>query len=75
MQIGRSLSFSIGQDSYAFARMAPVSLGQEPILKNSLTYVPIDLFTNPMLGGRTISWMSSFDEELDSTVIDIFFAE
>jgi len=75
VQVGRNLSFSIGQDYYSFGRMAPTSLGQEPKLKNSLTFVPIDLFAHPLLGGRTMSWMSTFDEELDATVIDLFFIE
>jgi hypothetical protein len=47
--LGRLLSFQIGQDSYAFARMAPAELGAAPVLKTiegdgSRTFVPIDLF-------------------------------
>jgi len=51
VQIGMSLSFSIGQDAYSFARMAPVSLGTAPIIKNDRTYVPIDLFGMVLPGG------------------------
>jgi hypothetical protein len=44
VQIGKSLSFTIGKDSYAYNRMFPISLGTAPILKESRTYVPIDFF-------------------------------
>ena len=44
VQIGKSLSFTIGKDSYAYNRKSPISLGTAPILKESMTYVPIDFF-------------------------------
>jgi hypothetical protein len=48
VQIGAILSFSIGQDAYSFARMAPVSFGTAPVIKDDRTYVPIDLFGLPL---------------------------
>jgi len=44
VQIGMLLSCVISKDAYSFARMAPVSLGTPPVIKNDRTYVPIDLF-------------------------------
>jgi len=44
VQVGKSLSFSIGKDAYAYNRMAPMSLGTAPILKDGKTYVPIAFF-------------------------------
>ena len=62
VQVGL-VSFTLGYDAYAFARMAPVPLGQAPVLKNSLTYVPIDFFVVPYLGPMTAGWMAEFCEE------------
>jgi hypothetical protein len=73
--VGIQLSFTLDSDSYAFARMAPVSLGQAPVLHNSLTYVPIDFFTSPTLGALAGGYMSMFSEDLDAQVIEIFFGE
>ena len=75
VQIGRNLSFTIGKDAYAFARMAPVSLGQIPVLKNSLTYVPIDFFLSQELGAIAVGYAAQFDDELGAQVINIIFEE
>jgi len=58
--------------------MAPVSLGQAPVLRrldsrNSLTYVPIDFFVRQELGATAAGYMAEFDEELDAQVINIIF--
>ncbi len=43
----QQISFSIGEDLYAFSRMAPQSLGKAPVLVNDCTtYVPMTLFTD-----------------------------
>ena len=44
VQIGINLSFAIGLDSYSFARMAPISLGAAPVIKDDRTFVPVNLF-------------------------------
>lgn len=44
VQVGKSLSFSIGKDAYAYNKMSPVALGTAPVLKDGKTYVPIDFF-------------------------------
>lgn len=36
----------VGKDSYFFAKMAPVSLGTAPILKNDSLYVPVKFVTD-----------------------------
>ncbi|WP_250277961.1 copper amine oxidase N-terminal domain-containing protein [[Clostridium] colinum] len=38
------ITFSTTKDAYTFSRMAPQPLGQAPIVKNGVTYVPIELF-------------------------------
>lgn len=48
VQLGKSLMFSIGEDSYSFARMAPTPLGAAPVLKDNRTFVPIDVFNLPV---------------------------
>ncbi|MCL2772328.1 MAG: copper amine oxidase N-terminal domain-containing protein [Oscillospiraceae bacterium] len=45
VQVGKSLSFVIGKDQYAFNKMTPVSLGTAPVIKDDKTFVPIDLLT------------------------------
>ena len=53
-------SFSIENDSYAFAKMAPQALGQAPVLialpghTNATTYVPAAFFTAVMDYGMTV---------------------
>jgi hypothetical protein len=73
VQIGISLSFAIGKDAYAYNRMAPVSLGQAPVLRNSLTYVPVDFFISPDLGAASAGYVSYFDEDSETSVINIIF--
>lgn len=75
VSVGIQLSFTLDSDYYAFARMAPVSLGQAPILRNNLTYVPIEFFTSQELGALAAGYASMFDEDLDAQVINIIFGE
>ncbi|OME72345.1 hypothetical protein BSK65_08230 [Paenibacillus odorifer] len=37
---------TLGKDSYFFAKMAPVTLGTAPILKNDTIYVPVKMVTD-----------------------------
>lgn len=39
-------SIKIGENSYFFARIAPFKLGQAPEIKDGLTYVPVEFFTD-----------------------------
>jgi len=55
VQIGKNLSFTIGQDAYSFARMAPVSLGTDPVIKDDRTFVPINLFAM-LTGSEYVIW-------------------
>ena len=50
VNMGRSLSFSIGKDEYNFNSHDPMSLGISPVLVNDKTYVPISLFENMPFG-------------------------
>lgn len=38
------ITFSTTKDAYTFSRMAPQPLGQAPIVKEGVTYVPVELF-------------------------------
>lgn len=38
------ITFSTAKDAYTFSRMAPQPLGQDPIVKEGVTYVPVELF-------------------------------
>ncbi len=38
------ITFSTAKDAYTFSRMAPQPLGQAPIVKEGVTYVPVELF-------------------------------
>lgn len=38
------ITFATNADAYTFARMAPQPLGQVPIVKDGITYVPVELF-------------------------------
>ncbi|MDE6357897.1 MAG: copper amine oxidase N-terminal domain-containing protein, partial [Eubacteriales bacterium] len=42
------VTFSTIEDGYTFARMAPQKLGQVPIVKEGITYVPVTLLTEIM---------------------------
>jgi hypothetical protein len=66
VQVGIALSFTLDSDAYAFARMTPVSLGTAPVLKNSSTYVPINLFAM-LTNSDYIVWYL----EDDRLIIDI----
>ena len=50
VNMGRSLTFTIGKDEYKFSGHDPISLGTAPVLKNDRTYVPISLFENMPFG-------------------------
>ena len=56
VQVGRSLSFVIGKDQYSYNRMAPVSLGAAPVLKDGKTFVPIEFFTMNTIDGINIKY-------------------
>lgn len=43
--LGITMSLKIGEDSYIFARMAPIELGTAPALVNGHTYVPLSFFS------------------------------
>ena len=73
VQVGRSLMFTLDTDSYAYNRMAPVSLGEAPVLRGSFTYVPIDFFISSSLGAMSAGYVAAFDEDLDVSVINIIF--
>ena len=67
-------SFSIDEDSYAFARRAPQSLGQAPVLialpteKYARTYVPVTFFTEVLEHRMTVEgdtlYISGNDEPM-----------
>ena len=40
------ITFQIGVNGYTFAKTAPMELSGAPILVNSTTYVPADVFTD-----------------------------
>lgn len=40
------ITFRVGVDGYTFAKTAPMPLGQAPIIIDSVTYVPQELFTD-----------------------------
>lgn len=44
IQIGITMSLSVGNDYYTYARTAPIQLGAAPELKDGLTYVPLSFF-------------------------------
>ena len=45
VSIGVATFISIGEDEYMIGRMAPRSLGQAPELKNDVTFVPVEFFS------------------------------
>lgn len=72
------VTFSTIEDGYTFARMAPQKLGQVPIVKEGITYVPVTLLTEIMqmegvsVDGLTLTIESQVKEvniELDQTII------
>jgi len=48
--IGPGIIFTVGVDSYAFARMAPVQLGAAPELHDNVLFVPMQFFYNVLPG-------------------------
>jgi len=72
VQIGGRVSFRLGSDEYDFTGTGIISLGQAPVLRGSLTYVPVEMFTN-LLFGAEAGFAAEFDEELGATVINIIF--
>lgn len=47
-KIPQFVTFKIGRDGYTFAKTAPMSVGQAPILVDGVTYVPFELLTEIM---------------------------
>lgn len=45
VRLGPAISLTIGEDYYVYGRMAPIFLGTAPVLKDSVTYVPLSYFT------------------------------
>lgn len=52
VMVGKA-SMTIGQDAYAFARMAPVALGTAPIVHEGRTFVPMRFFGQVLPGVTT----------------------
>lgn len=71
VQVGKSLSFSIGEDCYSYNRMAPVKLGAAPVIKDGKTFVPIDFFTVNAIDEIKISREFGYDADAEGTVINI----
>ncbi|MDL2248339.1 copper amine oxidase N-terminal domain-containing protein [Tyzzerella sp. OttesenSCG-928-J15] len=46
--VGRAINLKVGEDYYTFAKMAPITLGQAPVIKDGNTYVPMSFFTEVM---------------------------
>lgn len=47
-KIPHFITFSTLEDAYTFSRTAPMPLGQAPIVKDGITYVPLNLLTELM---------------------------
>ena len=65
-------SIKIGVNSYFFARMAPFELSYAPEIKNNLTYVPVEFFT------EVLRYNVSTDEEITEekeNILDGFIKE
>ena len=45
IRVGIAVTLKIDQDSYTFAKMAPIKLGMAPELVEGITFVPLDFFT------------------------------
>lgn len=68
-------SITIGEDSYFFAKTAPVQLGNAPVIVDNSTYVPIDFFkdilkVNVDVKDDTIEMVNVYDEELPDMIYD-----
>jgi hypothetical protein len=42
--LNSAISLQIDRDSYVYMRMAPITLGTAPVLRDSHTFVPLDYF-------------------------------
>ncbi|HWP80820.1 MAG TPA: copper amine oxidase N-terminal domain-containing protein [Candidatus Acidoferrum sp.] len=42
--LNTAISLQIGQDNYVYMRMAPITLGAAPVLRDSRTFVPLNYF-------------------------------
>lgn len=49
------VTFAIGEDSYTFAKTAPMQIGQAPELVNELTYVPDTFFSTILEADITVA--------------------
>lgn len=48
--IGNGIGLSIGKDDYSYMKTAPIQLGQAPVLKDGMTYVPLAFFDKVIRG-------------------------
>ncbi|MDR3239900.1 MAG: copper amine oxidase N-terminal domain-containing protein [Clostridiales bacterium] len=55
IQVGQSAFFSLDKDAYAMNRMAPKPLGTAPVLKDGITFVPLDFFQTILKASVSIS--------------------
>lgn len=65
-------SVKIGENSYFFARIAPFKLSQAPEIKEGLTYVPVEFFT------EVLRYDTSIDEEtnpIEENILDGFIKD
>lgn len=75
VQVGKSLSFTLDKNQYAYNRITPISLGEAPVLQNGVTFVPIDFFIIAELGAVSPGYSYDFDEKLDAGVINFILRE
>ena len=52
VRLGNAVNLTIGRDYYTVGRMAPITLGTAPVLKDNRTFVPLD-FIGKVLAGYT----------------------
>lgn len=69
IRVGLDATLTIGNDSYTFARRAPILLGQEPILHEGVTYVPITYFTEVL--GFTNAYYENGQVVINDNVSDL----
>jgi hypothetical protein len=69
VQVGKSLSCTIGEDRYSYNRMAPVKLGAAPVIKDGKTFVPIDFFTMNAIDEIKISREYGYDAAEGTVII------
>ena len=56
LMIGRGTTFTIGEDSYFYGRMAPVQLGAAPEIHDGVIFVPMHFFGNVLPAGAYVSY-------------------